>query len=78
MNFAVDVVEAAPAGALALVEIARDGSRREWTFGEVADHAPGGQIGGDQQVADKVDEIGKPGDIVPRCPSRGTTCRGFQ
>src|SRR5437764_3920521 len=39
MNFAVDVVEAAPAGALALVEIARDGSRREWTFGEVADRS---------------------------------------
>src|SRR5437764_9199522 len=39
MNFAVDVVEAAPAGALALVEIARGGSRREWTFGEVADRS---------------------------------------
>jgi acyl-coenzyme A synthetase/AMP-(fatty) acid ligase len=37
MNFAVDVVEAAPAGTRALVEIARDGDRREWTFGEVAE-----------------------------------------
>ena len=37
MNFARDVVDAAPAGARALVELARDGARREWTFGEVAD-----------------------------------------
>jgi acetyl-CoA synthetase len=37
VNFAVDVVEAAPAGRRALVEVARDGSRREWTFGEVAE-----------------------------------------
>ncbi len=36
MNFARDVVEAAPPGALALVELARDGSRREWAFGEIA------------------------------------------
>jgi len=36
MNFARDVVEAAPPGALALVELARDGARREWTFGETA------------------------------------------
>ena len=39
MNFAVDVVEAAPAGERALVEIARDGSRREWTFAEVAERS---------------------------------------
>src|SRR5436309_667987 len=39
MNFAVDVVEAAPAGARALVELARDGARREWTFGEVAERS---------------------------------------
>jgi acyl-coenzyme A synthetase/AMP-(fatty) acid ligase len=39
VNFAVDVVEAAPAGRRALVEVARDGSRREWTFGEVAEHS---------------------------------------
>ena len=39
MNFTVDVVEAADAGARALLELARDGSRREWTFGEVAEGA---------------------------------------
>jgi acyl-coenzyme A synthetase/AMP-(fatty) acid ligase len=36
MNFARDVVDAAPAGQRALVELARDGRRREWSFGEVA------------------------------------------
>jgi acetyl-CoA synthetase len=36
-NFARDVVDAAPPNARAIVEIARDGSRREWTFGEVAE-----------------------------------------
>jgi acetyl-CoA synthetase len=36
MNFARDVVDAAPAQQRALVELARDGSRREWSFGEVA------------------------------------------
>jgi len=35
-NFAVTVVEAAPPGRRALVELARDESRREWSFGEVA------------------------------------------
>jgi acyl-coenzyme A synthetase/AMP-(fatty) acid ligase len=39
VNFARDVVDAAPADRLALVELARDGARREWTFGAVADHA---------------------------------------
>jgi acetyl-CoA synthetase len=39
VNFARDVVDAAPAGRLALVELARDGSRREWSFGELADGA---------------------------------------
>jgi acetyl-CoA synthetase len=39
MNFARDVVDAADARARALVEIAADGSRREWTFGEVADRS---------------------------------------
>ncbi|HXE45176.1 MAG TPA: AMP-binding protein [Conexibacter sp.] len=39
MNFARDVVDAAPAERLALVELARDGARREWRFGEVADRA---------------------------------------
>ena len=37
MNFARDVVEAAPRDRLAVLELARDGRRREWTFGEVAD-----------------------------------------
>src|SRR6201997_4743586 len=37
MNFARDVVDAAPADRRALVEIDRDGRRREFTFGEVAD-----------------------------------------
>lgn len=36
MNFAVDVVERADPAARALLELARDGSRREWSFGEVA------------------------------------------
>ena len=36
MNFARDVVDAAPGGRTALVELARDGRRREWSFGEVA------------------------------------------
>jgi acyl-coenzyme A synthetase/AMP-(fatty) acid ligase len=36
MNFARDVVEAADPRRLALVERARDGARREWSFGEVA------------------------------------------
>lgn len=35
-NFAVSVVEAAPRGRRALVELARGGERREWCFGEVA------------------------------------------
>ena len=39
MNFARDIVGAAPPGRLALVELARDGGRREWSFGEVATHA---------------------------------------
>jgi acetyl-CoA synthetase len=37
MNFARDLVDAAPPGRLAFVELARDGSRRAWSFGEVAD-----------------------------------------
>jgi acyl-coenzyme A synthetase/AMP-(fatty) acid ligase len=39
MNFAAEVVDAAPPERLALVELRRDGSRREWSFGEVADRA---------------------------------------
>jgi acyl-coenzyme A synthetase/AMP-(fatty) acid ligase len=36
MNFATDVVEAADPDGLALVELARDGTRRTWSFGDVA------------------------------------------
>ena len=36
VNFAREIVEAAVPGRLALVELARDGARRECTFGEVA------------------------------------------
>ena len=39
MNFSRDVVDAAPAGDRALVEIDAGGARREFTFGEVADSA---------------------------------------
>jgi len=39
MNFAAEVVDAAPPDRLALVELGRDGSRREWSFGEVADRS---------------------------------------
>src|SRR5437763_13095371 len=39
MNFARDVVDGAPRNKRALVELARDGRRREWTFGEVADRS---------------------------------------
>jgi acetyl-CoA synthetase len=41
MNFARDVVAAAPPGELAILELARDGARREWTFGEVSAAAAG-------------------------------------
>ncbi|TML06657.1 MAG: AMP-dependent synthetase [Actinobacteria bacterium] len=39
MNLSRDVVDAADPQRLALVELARDGSRREWSFGEVADRS---------------------------------------
>ncbi len=39
MNFAAQIVDAAPPERLALVELARDGDRREWSFGEVADRS---------------------------------------
>jgi acyl-coenzyme A synthetase/AMP-(fatty) acid ligase len=39
VNFATDVLEAAPAGERALVEISREGGRTEWRFGEVAREA---------------------------------------
>ncbi len=39
VNFAVDVLDHLPPNQLALVELARDGTRREWSFGEVADRS---------------------------------------
>src|SRR3954451_3202660 len=39
MNFARDLVDAADPGRRALVALDRDGARREWTFGEVAEGA---------------------------------------
>jgi acyl-coenzyme A synthetase/AMP-(fatty) acid ligase len=39
MNFASDVVEQLPPRRLALLELARDGARREWSFGDVADRS---------------------------------------
>lgn len=36
VNFSRDVVDAQPTERLALIELARDGGRREWSFGEVA------------------------------------------
>jgi len=39
MNFARDVVDAAPHDRRALVELPRDGRRREWSFGEVSDRS---------------------------------------
>ncbi|MCL2769622.1 MAG: AMP-binding protein [Solirubrobacterales bacterium] len=36
MNFARDVLERLPADQLGLVELTRDGARREWSFGELA------------------------------------------
>ncbi len=35
MNFTRDLVKSAPQSDIALVELARDGTRREWTFGEL-------------------------------------------
>ena len=37
MSFVREVVDGAPPGRLALVELARDGGRREWRFGELAE-----------------------------------------
>jgi acyl-coenzyme A synthetase/AMP-(fatty) acid ligase len=39
VNFAREVVDRAPPGSLALVELPREGERREWTFGEVAERS---------------------------------------
>src|SRR6185436_13940881 len=36
VNFARDIVDAAPSDRIALVEIGRDGARRTWTFGQIA------------------------------------------
>ena len=56
-NFAASVVEAAPPDRLALVELARDGERREWSFGEVARRS--------RQVATALHACGaRRGDVV--------------
>src|SRR3954452_5805251 len=39
MNFAIDVVAAAAPDRPAILELSRDGRRREWRFGEVAAQA---------------------------------------
>ncbi len=39
MNFARDVVDRLPARDVALVELAREGTRREWSFGEVSERS---------------------------------------
>jgi acyl-coenzyme A synthetase/AMP-(fatty) acid ligase len=39
VNFAGDVLDKLPADGLALMELARDGARREWTFGEMAERS---------------------------------------
>jgi acetyl-CoA synthetase len=39
MNFSAEVLDAAPAGRPALIELARSGERREWSFGEVAERS---------------------------------------
>ncbi len=36
MNFTRDILDRLPAAEIALIELARDGSRREWTFAEIA------------------------------------------
>ena len=57
MNFTLDAVEAAPRDRRALVELRRDGSRREWTFGELADAAA--------SLAGRLDALGvRRGDVV--------------
>jgi acyl-coenzyme A synthetase/AMP-(fatty) acid ligase len=39
VNFTVDLLDRLPPSQLALVELARDGARREWSFGEVSDRS---------------------------------------
>jgi acyl-coenzyme A synthetase/AMP-(fatty) acid ligase len=41
LNFTADLVDARDRATLALVELTRDGGRREWSFGEVSDCAGG-------------------------------------
>jgi acyl-coenzyme A synthetase/AMP-(fatty) acid ligase len=48
MNFARDVLDRMPAERLALVEAARDGTRREWSFGEVSER--GARLAGTLQA----------------------------
>ena len=48
MNFAREIVDTAPADGRALVELAREGSRREWSFGEVA--RPSARLAGTLQA----------------------------
>src|SRR3954465_6143989 len=67
MNFARDVVDAADPGRLARVARARDGGRREWSFGEVARAA--------RRLAAHLDGLGvRRGDVV--LPLRGNRPRG--
>src|SRR3954468_12567291 len=57
VNFTCEVVERAPPGARALVELARDGTRREWAFGELASAA--------RQLAGRLHARGlRQGDVV--------------
>jgi acyl-coenzyme A synthetase/AMP-(fatty) acid ligase len=39
VNFARDVLDALPPRELALIELARDGARREWSFGEISERS---------------------------------------
>jgi acyl-coenzyme A synthetase/AMP-(fatty) acid ligase len=39
VNFARELVDEGPAERLALVELARDGTRREWSFGEISEYS---------------------------------------
>jgi acyl-coenzyme A synthetase/AMP-(fatty) acid ligase len=57
VNFTRDAIEAAPPDRRALVELRRDGGRREWTFGEVARAAAA--------LAGRLDALGvRRGDVV--------------
>jgi acyl-coenzyme A synthetase/AMP-(fatty) acid ligase len=57
VNFTCEVVEKAPADGRALVELARDGARREWTFGAVAEGA--------RRLAGRLHALGvRRGDVV--------------